>query len=141
MIGLVWLVWLTNGKTERKYVNKRISRQFVNKILKIICWLFFLYAFFPAFYFSKQPLIVEPFIQNWRVNLGLIVLYVFILLFYFSTILLAWSFTKWKENNPDNIAGIVYKQNIFYNRSTNSAAFCAFQWMSLPSPFPPMQLK
>jgi hypothetical protein len=29
--------------------------------------------------------------------------------------------------------------NIFYNRSKNSAAFCALQWMSLPSPFLSMQ--
>ena len=28
-----------------------------------------------------------------------------------------------------------------YNRSTNSTAFCSLQLMSLPTPFPSMQLK
>ena len=32
-------------------------------------------------------------------------------------------------------------EKIFFNRSTNSAAFCAFQGMSLPLPFPSVQLK
>ena len=32
-------------------------------------------------------------------------------------------------------------QKISYNRSTNSAVFCALQRMSLPPPFPSMQHK
>ena len=31
--------------------------------------------------------------------------------------------------------------NIFHNRSLNSAAFCAIQWMSFKKPFPSIQLK
>ena len=36
MIGQLGLVYLTNRKTRRKDVNKRISRQFVNKMPTIV---------------------------------------------------------------------------------------------------------
>ena len=36
---------------------------------------------------------------------------------------------------------LLLREKIFYSRSTNSAAFYALQRMSLPTPFPSMQLK
>ena len=40
-----------------------------------------------------------------------------------------------------NLKFSTFPKKIFYNRSTNSAVICALQLMSLPTPFPSMQLK
>ena len=47
------------------------------------------------------------------------------------------------ERTFENISidQVSFFKKIFYKRSTNSAAFCVLQWMSLPHPFPSMQLK
>ena len=48
-----------------------------------------------------------------------------------------------REKNTIKLASLLLipLPKIFYNRSTNSTAFCALQWLSLPPSFLPMQLK
>ena len=85
-IGQLGLVQLTNRKMGRKHVNKQISRQFVTK-LSIIAANQFVYL--PSFRLPiDQPNKLqltnhncETYIQNWRVNLVSMVLYVFITVF------------------------------------------------------------
>ena len=46
----------------------------------------------------------------------------------------------WEKRSATKAWQLV-EQKISQNRSTNSAAFCALHWMSLPLPFPSMQYK
>ena len=84
MIGQLGLVRLTNRKTGRRHVNKRISRRSMI-IFKANCMLInFFTCFFSVFLLVNQTrpnwpiIIVSPFIRNWKGDLVLMVFYVFI---------------------------------------------------------------
>ena len=52
-----------------------------------------------------------------------------------------WNFCGKRVNKLKYESNEIFNKKMFYSRSTNSAAFCALVWMSLPTPFPSMQLK
>ena len=84
--------------------------------------------------------------MNYKTN---IIILIIIIIQWYNLVLnkpIQSTFCKWKWIpiiwlEIQKIMSILLNQNISYNRSTNSVAFCALQWMSVPPPLPSMQLK